>query len=637
MQASVKDVVDANENYKERLDEYADKLRAELSTVNKLIVAVEDLEDENIEDSGDEYCIHVAGAAKLQSVIDLNETLKHGSPFALEAGKRERYLSYITSRPTPSPADQRYLEQAIIKENKRLAALHAQETGQSAFEAASQPEEAFLDNVNGIDWEIVARTVTASSSAGGEARLRTAQDCKVRWLGGEHPRLNMNAWNAEETKRLQDIVQLKLDAGEKLDWQEVANELQTNRTPVACIRQFQAKTKGRTVFKWTKELDAKLAAAVHQYGKNNWTIVALTVSPDLSGNQCYIRYERSVNPNVRKGPFSEEEDRILWDALKLYGDQDWLRIASAVPGRTNAQCRSRYYSLLKTVSDDAWSKGEDQKLMATVQKWSQDWQKIWEDMGAHRPITHYSSRYFTLVNGHPSLPPEPVPMSEKPTLRLRPVDTVTDTEANTTADRPTNNVNRPVLNLSQSNPSRSGPTESSRRGPGRPPRRQSKRKADTSPDIEEVPATGQSQSLPETEPKPARKRGRKRKADNNASEVPAPEAEDASASAVSHDRPEPSEKAKPRPKPRPVRRKIPKETSGPEETPGEEKEMDEQQEKVKDTTKISNGRKEKERSEPSATTHTMATRSSRRRNQGQADISAASLSADQRMTPEDES
>ncbi|KIJ55828.1 hypothetical protein M422DRAFT_24335 [Sphaerobolus stellatus SS14] len=603
MQASVKEVVDANENYRERLDEYADKLRAELSTVNKLIVAAEDLEDENIEDSGDEYCIHVAGAVKLQSVIDLNETLKHvkGSPFALEAGKRERCLSYITSRP------------AIIKENKRLAALHAQENGQSAFEAASQPEEAFLDNLNGIDWEIVARTVTASSSAGEEARLHTAQDCKIRWLGGKHPRLNMNTWNAEETKRLQDIVQLKLDAGEKLDWQE------TNRTPVACIRQFQAKTKGRAVFKWTKELDAKLAAAVLpciRISRANICIVASTVSPELSGNQCYIRYERSVNPNVRKGPFSEEEDRILWDALKLYGDQDWLRIASAVPGRTNAQCRSRYYSLLKTVSDDAWSKDEDQKLMATVQKWGQDWQKIWEDMGTHRPITRYSSRYSTLVNGHPLLPPEPVLMSEKPTLRLRPVDTVTDTETNTTADRPTNNVNRPVLNLSQSNPSRSGPAESSRRGPGRPPRRQSKRKADTSPNIEAVPATGQS---------------------HNASEVPAPEAEDVSASTVSHDSPEPSEKAKPRSKPRPVRRKIPEKTSGPEETPGEKKEKDEQQEQVKDAMKISNGRKEKERPEPSATTHTMATRSSRRRNREQADISAASLSADQRMTSEDES
>ena len=120
--------------------------------------------------------------------------------------------------------------------------------------------------------------------------------------------------------------------------------------------------------------------------------MASAVSPELSGNQCLIRYERSVDPTVRKGNFSEEEDRLLFDAIKLYG-HDWRRISSAVPGRTNAQCRGRFYSLAKGALDQAWSTDEDRRLMTAVEKWGQDWMKIWEIMGPQRTIPQVCPRF----------------------------------------------------------------------------------------------------------------------------------------------------------------------------------------------------------------------------------------------------
>lgn len=73
-------------------------------------------------------------------------------------------------------------------------------------------------------------------------------------------------------------------------------------------------------------------------------VVAPAVSLELSPNQCQIRYERTLNPALKHGKFTPEEDEMLLRAIEFHGFE-WRKVAQMIPGRSNTQCRSRYLSL----------------------------------------------------------------------------------------------------------------------------------------------------------------------------------------------------------------------------------------------------------------------------------------------------
>jgi len=48
-----------------------------------------------------------------------------------------------------------------------------------------------------------------------------------------------------------------------------------------------------------------------------------------------------LNPEMIKGPWTEEEDLVLMECVKQFGAQTWSQIASHLPGRIGKQCRER--------------------------------------------------------------------------------------------------------------------------------------------------------------------------------------------------------------------------------------------------------------------------------------------------------
>lgn len=55
---------------------------------------------------------------------------------------------------------------------------------------------------------------------------RTADQCRIKWIGDRHPRINHGEWPAAEIDKLKDIIDNQRAAGEgNIDWVRVANEL----------------------------------------------------------------------------------------------------------------------------------------------------------------------------------------------------------------------------------------------------------------------------------------------------------------------------------------------------------------------------------------------------------------------------
>ncbi|XP_045833372.1 transcription factor MYB3R-2-like isoform X2 [Trifolium pratense] len=127
---------------------------------------------------------------------------------------------------------------------------------------------------------------------------------------------------------------------------------------------------------WTEEEDAQRCSAVAYFGDSNWQNVA-SVLERRTGTQCSNRWKKSICP-VRKGSFTLKEDERLTVAVMLFG-RKWNQIAKYVPGRIQSQCRDRYLnSLDPSLKWGGWTEDEDLRLEAAITKYGYCWSKVAE-------------------------------------------------------------------------------------------------------------------------------------------------------------------------------------------------------------------------------------------------------------------
>ncbi|KAL4581601.1 hypothetical protein LXL04_006124 [Taraxacum kok-saghyz] len=80
---------------------------------------------------------------------------------------------------------------------------------------------------------------------------------------------------------------------------------------------------------------------------------------------------------IVKGQWNSEEDRLLVQLVKQYGDTKWSRIAEKLPGRIAKQCRDRWQNHLRPdITKDAWSEEEDKLLIAIHKEVGNKWSEI---------------------------------------------------------------------------------------------------------------------------------------------------------------------------------------------------------------------------------------------------------------------
>uniref|UniRef100_A0A8C5UHG0 Small nuclear RNA activating complex polypeptide 4 n=1 Tax=Malurus cyaneus samueli TaxID=2593467 RepID=A0A8C5UHG0_9PASS len=196
---------------------------------------------------------------------------------------------------------------------------------------------------------------------------RNSEELRKFWQNWEHPSINKTEWTEEEIEKLKKIAAKH----NYLDWQTIAQELGTNRTPFQCLQKYQIYNKDLKRKEWTKGEDQMLLELVQEMRVGSH-IPYKKIAYYMEGRdsaQLIYRWTKSVDPSLKKGPWTPEEDAMLRAAVKKYGEKDWYKIRTEVPGRSDAQCRDRYLKALHwDVKKGKWSLEEEEQLIDLVEK-----------------------------------------------------------------------------------------------------------------------------------------------------------------------------------------------------------------------------------------------------------------------------
>ncbi|KAI9280767.1 Homeodomain-like protein, partial [Sporodiniella umbellata] len=136
--------------------------------------------------------------------------------------------------------------------------------------------------------------------------------------------------------------------------------------------------------RWTAKEDSLLSKAVAKYGTHKWTLVSSYI-PGRTAVQCSTRWFGALNPNVHKGKWTKQEDKLLIDSVRFFqmltktstSALPWNQVSESIPHRTGIQCQARWTEALDpAIRKGRWSLEEDRQLESAVAQYGCCWIRV---------------------------------------------------------------------------------------------------------------------------------------------------------------------------------------------------------------------------------------------------------------------
>jgi len=178
---------------------------------------------------------------------------------------------------------------------------------------------------------------------------KTAANSKVEDEGN----FETGRWKKEEDEQLRVAVEIHGSA----DWKFISvNYLKGLRSEVQCLHRWtKVLQPGLKKGKWLDEEDATILRCIEE-GMTKWTDIAERI-PGRVGKQCRERWANHLDPTLKKGNWTQEEDQLLIGAQELMGNR-WCEIAKILPGRSENGIKNRWNSTMRKNMVQTWTCSE---------------------------------------------------------------------------------------------------------------------------------------------------------------------------------------------------------------------------------------------------------------------------------------
>ncbi|XP_010532312.1 PREDICTED: myb-related protein 306 [Tarenaya hassleriana] len=97
---------------------------------------------------------------------------------------------------------------------------------------------------------------------------------------------------------------------------------------------------------WTPEEDIILVSYVQEHGPGNWRMVPENTGLLRCSKSCRLRWTNYLRPGIKRGNFTENEEKIIIHLQALLGNR-WAAIASYLPQRTDNDVKNFWNTHLK--------------------------------------------------------------------------------------------------------------------------------------------------------------------------------------------------------------------------------------------------------------------------------------------------
>ncbi|XP_020239885.1 transcription factor MYB27 [Cajanus cajan] len=97
---------------------------------------------------------------------------------------------------------------------------------------------------------------------------------------------------------------------------------------------------------WLQEEDEQLTNFVALLGERRWDSLAKLAGLRRSGKSCRLRWMNYLRPNLKHGPFSGEEEKLIVQLQQQLGNK-WAKIARKLPGRTDNEIKNYWRTHLR--------------------------------------------------------------------------------------------------------------------------------------------------------------------------------------------------------------------------------------------------------------------------------------------------
>ncbi|KAJ7953430.1 transcription factor MYB39-like [Quillaja saponaria] len=97
---------------------------------------------------------------------------------------------------------------------------------------------------------------------------------------------------------------------------------------------------------WTPEEDQKLTDYITKHGHGSWRALPKLAGLNRCGKSCRLRWTNYLRPDIKRGKFTEDEERIIINLHSVLGNK-WSRIAALLPGRTDNEIKNFWTTHLR--------------------------------------------------------------------------------------------------------------------------------------------------------------------------------------------------------------------------------------------------------------------------------------------------